>query len=69
MFWDIFQDSKKYPKHMFLLSIECNILAICDFLLLLKRRFCDRQIVIITNFVVVWSVGIKNVVCTVTVTS
>ena len=36
---------------------------ICDYLLPLKRRFCDSKIVIITNFVVVSSVGIKEVVC------
>ena len=29
----------------------------------LKRRFCGSQIVIITNYVVVSSVGIKRVVC------
>ena len=30
----------------------------------LKRRFRDSQIIIITNFVVLSSVGIKRVVCT-----
>ena len=37
---------------------------ICDLLLPLKRMFRDSQIVIITNFVVVSSVGIKRVDCT-----
>ena len=36
---------------------------ICDYLLPLKRRFRDSEIVIITNFVVVSSVRIKRVVC------
>ena len=35
----------------------------CDLLLPLKRRFHDSQIVIITNFVILSSVGIKRVVC------
>ena len=33
-------------------------------MLTLKRRFTDSQMVTITNFVVVSSVGIKRVVCT-----
>ena len=31
-----------------------------------KQRFCDSQIVIITNFVLILSVGVKSVVCTTT---
>ena len=57
-------------------SILTNIQNICFFKIFntifmhnlrlmvpLKRRFRDSQIVIITNFVVVSSVGIKRVVC------
>ena len=54
-------DSNRYPKHM-LLEVLMQYPCIISYkLLLLERRFCDVQIVSITNFVVVSSVGIKMV--------
>ena len=46
---------------MYQIQYSC---IICDFLLRLKRRFRDGQIVIIINFVFASSVGVKRVVCT-----
>ena len=46
--------------------LSSMFLHICDLLLPLKRRFPDSQIVILPNFVVVSSVGINRVVCTLT---
>ena len=50
----------KYPKHVSLqykIKYSC---IICDQLLSLNRSFHENQIFIITNFVVVSSVGIKR---------
>ena len=44
-------------------AIGVRVIGIFLKLLPLKRRFHDSQVVIITNFVVVSSVGIKRVVC------
>ena len=56
--------SDKYPKHMFLVDfMQCSCI-ISHQLSLSERRFCDIQIVIIANVVVVSSVGIKRVDCT-----
>ena len=60
-------------EHMFCIFVRIVSLSekyqieysciICDYLLPLERRFRDSQIVIITNFVLVSSVGINRVVC------
>ena len=60
MFGYLLGDSNKYSKHMFLPSIKYNIFELFP----LKQKFCDSQIVIITNFVGVSSVDIKRAVCT-----
>ena len=51
-------------KHVFVTNFIHYSCTIYHYLLSHKRRFRDGLIVIITNFVVVSSVGIKRVVCT-----
>ena len=52
------------PKHVSLKYQVQYSYIICDLLLPIKRRFRDSKIVIITNFVVVSSVGINRIDCT-----
>ena len=52
--------SKIYVSVKYQIQYSC---IICDKLLPFKRRFRDSQIVIITKFVVVASVGIKMDAC------
>ena len=54
------QISKTYVSLKFYKQCSC---IICDYLLPLKQKFRDSQIVIITSYVVVSSIGIKRVVC------
>ena len=54
-------DSNKYPKHMLLEILMQYSCIISHLLSPLERRFRDFQIVIITNFIVVSSLGIKRV--------
>ena len=62
MFWIFVRiASKVYVSVKYQIQYSC---IICDKFLSLKQRFRDSQIVIITNFVVVSSVGIKRVVRT-----
>ena len=54
-------DSNKYPKHMLLEVLMQYSCIISRWLSALERMFRESQIIIITNFVVVSSVGIKRV--------
>ena len=56
-------NSNKYPKHMLLEVLMQYSCIISHYLSPLKRRFRDIQIVILTNFVIVLSIGIKKVDC------
>ena len=56
----IFGNSNNYPKHM-LLEVLMQYSCIISYELLpLERRFHDIQFVIITNYVVVSSIGKKE---------
>ena len=57
-------DSNKYPKHMLLEILMQYSCIIPHSLSPLEQRFRDFQTVIVTNCVVVSSVGIKRVDCT-----
>ena len=56
-------NSNKYPKHILLEVLMQYSYIISHELSPFQRRFCCIQIVIITKFVVVSSVGIKRVDC------
>ena len=57
-------DSNKYPQHMFLRVLNTVFLNISNYLPHLEQRNRPIQIVVITNFIVISSVGIKRFDCT-----
>ena len=61
--WDICKNRLKYPKYILLEVLMQYSCIISHQQSPPERRFRDIEIVITTNFVVVWSVGIKRVDC------
>ena len=56
-------DSNNYPQHMFLGVLNTAFLNISNYLLHLELRNRSIPIVVVTNFVVISSVGIKRFHC------
>ena len=57
-------DSNKYPQHMFLGVLNTLFLNISNYLPYLELRNHSIQIVVITNFDVIFKAGIKGFDCT-----